>query len=92
VDVDGQPISAASFSLSSSTGQLFASDALPLDPNFASQADLVSLVLTHGDATQGFSPPAPVVEIFTPVPEASTYALLLAGLASVFAFRRARRS
>jgi hypothetical protein len=80
VDVDGQPVSAIQFTLNSSTGAMFSSDALPTDGSFAAKADFVALVLTHADTPQGFPLDPPQVNVFTPVPEPSCYALLAIGL------------
>ena len=91
IPVDGQLVSAASFTLSSSTSDMFTSDALPLDPNFASKADSVLLILTHGDTPRGFSPDAPTVVISIPVPEPAPYAVLAAGILGWLTVGRLRR-
>ena len=84
VDVDGQLVNNVKFSLSASAGAMFASDALPVDPNFASKASSVTLFLTHGDSEVGFGLPAPSVSI-TVVPEPSTQALLAMGILGLLA-------
>jgi PEP-CTERM motif-containing protein len=79
VNVDGQLVNNVRLSLTASAGAMFSSDALPVDPNFASNASAVTLFLTHGDSEVGFGLPAPSVSI-TVVPEPSTHALLAMGM------------
>jgi len=90
VDVDGQLVNAVNFNLASSTADMFSSDALPVNANFASKADSVVLFLTHGDSSVGLPLDPPKV-LITTVPEPSPYALLVTGILSLVAVRRAHR-
>jgi hypothetical protein len=91
LDVDGVTVDNVEFMLASPANNMFASDALPLSPAFASNATFVLITLGHSDSGQGFILAPPTVSIFTPVPEPAQYVLLLAGFAAVIVTRRSRR-
>jgi hypothetical protein len=84
VNVGGQLVNSVRFTLTANAGDMFASDALPVDPNFASKASSVALFLTHGDSEVGFGLDVPSVSI-TVVPEPSAHALLATGILGLLA-------
>lgn len=90
VNVGGQLVNSVRFTLTANAGDMFASDALPVDPNFASKASSVTLFLTHGDSEVGFGLAAPSVSI-TVVPEPSAHALLATGILGLLAVGALRR-
>jgi hypothetical protein len=88
----GNQFSTAELEISSATGSLFSSDALPLDTTFAHATD-ANLLLHFGknDSSQSLEFDSfEIVAVPNAVPEPATYALLIAGLAGIFAFRRTR--
>jgi hypothetical protein len=90
VNVDGQLVNNVKFSLTANAGDMFSSDALPVDPNFAAKASSVTLFLTHGDSEVGFGLSAPTVSIAV-VPEPSGDALLGIGIVGLLALARLGR-
>jgi hypothetical protein len=90
VNVDGQLVNNVKFSLTASAGDMFSSDALPVDPNFASKASSVTLFLTHGDSEVPFGLAPPAVSI-TVVPEPSGHTLLAIGIVGLLAAARLHR-
>ncbi len=92
--VAGNIINTAEFTLSAPLGQMWQNDHLPADTAFVAQSTNALIRLGNGDATEslsydGFSAspgPLPI-----PVPEASTYAGLMFGLAGLLFMVRARR-
>jgi len=91
--VDGHGIDSASFSLLSDTGEMLANDKLPLTLDFASKANRAFVVLHRADSETANSLPFEQGEfesISSPVPEPSTYLILLSGIAGLLSLRRLR--
>lgn len=94
ISIDGVLWDNAGFSLNSNVGIImFSSDALPLTPQFASQADLAFLTLGMGDVSEGLTFDPGSFQVTSPnvAPEPPSYPLLIVGLAGILAVRRARR-
>jgi hypothetical protein len=88
--IAGAPFSAAELEIS---GDLFSSDALPPDAAFASAPGTqIFLRMGENDSSQSLTFDSfQIVAVPNSVPEPDTYAVLIAGLACVFAFRRVAR-
>jgi hypothetical protein len=93
--VDGRQVKNADVRLISSAANMFSDDKLPLGVGFAAMANsaIPSLQDVNLDTGEGFGPySAGQFQVLPgPVPEPSAFALLVAGLAGIFAVRRARR-
>jgi len=95
--VDGRPIQGAELTLIANPPDMFTNDHLPTDVSFAKKATSASIVLQDVDADTGISFVTPDItyEVIAgplPVPEPSTYGLMLAGMAGMLWLLRARRS
>jgi len=97
VTVDGRPLQSADLTLSALPPDMLANDFLPMDVSFASKATAAFIVLQDVDVDtgRGFGTPEITYDVTAgplPVPEPSTYGLMLVGLAGTLWALRARRN